>query len=114
MNRKISWIYAGLMIMALSGCANLTRQQADTATADASRDSTPVFNPHRVVPSQPAIIDAPFVTASEVNRQVYDKELVIGVEINGEARAYPINALTGPSREIINDTLGGQAIAASW
>ena len=111
MNRKICWIYIGSIIMALSGCANLIQQQADTAV---SRGLTPVFNPRRVVPSQPVIIDVPFVAASEVNRQVYDKELVIGVEINGEARAYPINALTGPSREIINDTLGGRAIAASW
>ena len=41
-------------------------------------------------------------------------ELVIGVEVNGAARAYPINQLTGPQREIINDVLGGTAIAATW
>ena len=43
-----------------------------------------------------------------------DNELVIGVEIDGQARAYPINQLTGPSREIINDVLAGTAIAATW
>jgi len=43
-----------------------------------------------------------------------DNELVLGLELNGEARAYPINMLTGPSREIINDTLGGIPIAATW
>ena len=32
----------------------------------------------------------------------------------GQARAYPINMLTGPSREIINDVLGGVPIAATW
>jgi hypothetical protein len=36
------------------------------------------------------------------------------VMINGESRAYPINMLTGPSREILNDRLGGTAIAATW
>ena len=45
---------------------------------------------------------------------VHDNELVIGVEVNGKARAYPINQLTGPQREIINDELGGTAIAATW
>ena len=41
-------------------------------------------------------------------------ELVLGVTVGKESRAYPINMLTGPSREILNDTLGGQAIAATW
>jgi hypothetical protein len=49
-----------------------------------------------------------------VKDEVTDNELVLGVVVNGEARAYPINMLTGPSREIINDTLGGTAIAATW
>lgn len=41
-------------------------------------------------------------------------ELIIGVEVNGKSRAYPINQLTGPQREIINDELGGTPIAATW
>jgi len=59
-------------------------------------------------------VDAPFIPADKVTDQVTDKELVIGVVIDGRARAYPINMLTGPSREIINDMLGGRAIAATW
>ena len=43
-----------------------------------------------------------------------DDELVLGIEINGEARAYPLNVLNGPLREIFNDTVGGRAIAATW
>lgn len=57
--------------------------------------------------TDPLIVDA---SESDVN----DNELVIGVEVDGQARAYPINQLTGPMREIINDTLGGTAIAATW
>jgi hypothetical protein len=34
--------------------------------------------------------------------------------VKGESRADPINMLTGPQREIINDRLGGRAIAATW
>ncbi len=59
-----------------------------------------------------AITDIPLKSASETDLR--DNELVLGVEVNGEARAYPINMLTGPSREILNDVLGGQAIAATW
>jgi hypothetical protein len=59
-----------------------------------------------------AITDPAIVSADQA--EVSDDELVIGVEVNGQARAYPINQLTGPNREIINDELGGTAIAATW
>lgn len=45
---------------------------------------------------------------------VADTELVLGVEINGESRAYPINMLTGPSREVFNDTLGDTNVVVTW
>lgn len=72
------------------------------------------FSPFQVVPPFPAITNAPVVTGRQVSGEVTDNELVLGVELNGEARAYPINMLTGPDREIINDRLGGVAIAATW
>ena len=73
------------------------------------------FRPIVVVPKAfPAIKNADFVSATVADKVVRDEELVLGVEINGEARAYPINMLKGPSREIINDKLGGQHIAATW
>lgn len=39
-------------------------------------------------------------------------ELVLGVELNGEARAYPITVLN--SREMVNDVVGGVPILATW
>jgi hypothetical protein len=53
-------------------------------------------------------------TVQEVQNALNPDELVIGVTVNGESRAYPINCLTGPSREILNDKLGGVPIAATW
>ncbi len=41
-----------------------------------------------------------------------DDELVIGVEINGQAKAYAIGPLNG--REMVNDTLGGVPILVTW
>ena len=61
-----------------------------------------------------AITDFPIVPVDEAERKLDPAELVLGVTVGGESRAYPINALTGPHREIINDQLGGQAIAATW
>ena len=37
---------------------------------------------------------------------------VIGVEINGEAKAYPVAHLNG--RELVIDELGGEPILVSW
>ena len=54
------------------------------------------------------------VIQSAADSDTAANELVIGVEVNGQARAYPINQLTGPQREIINDVLGDTAIAATW
>ena len=71
------------------------------------------YNPRQVIPKpMRAIVNPPVVKASRAT--IKDNELVIGVAVSGEARAYPINQLTGPRREIINDTLGGTAIAATW
>ncbi len=85
------------------------------AEAGTVRDAAgPVFRPQRVIPRQPPIVRPPVVAADKVTQQVDDRELVLGVVVKGQARAYPINMLTGPRREIINDTLGGRPIAATW
>ncbi len=72
------------------------------------------FNPRRVVPKFPPITEVKTLKAKDVKDEVTDAELVLGVVVGGVARAYPINMLTRPTREIINDVLGGRAIAATW
>ena len=41
-----------------------------------------------------------------------DEELVIGLSIGGEHRAYSVPYLS--SREIVNDTVGGVKVAVTW
>ena len=41
-----------------------------------------------------------------------DDDLILGVEINGEAKAYPISVMR--FREIVNDELGGVPILVTW
>ncbi len=62
----------------------------------------------------PTITKLTVKTAREADKLLRADELVLGVEIEGQARAYPINSLTGPRREVFNDTLAGQPIAATW
>lgn len=72
------------------------------------------FRPRQVVEPFEAIRSPKTVGVDEAGRYVSGGELVLGVVVKGEARAYPINQLTNPTREIINDKLGGLAIAATW
>lgn len=72
------------------------------------------FNPKVLMKPLPAIEEAAFLKAEEVEDEVFEDELVLGVVVGGEARAYPVNMMNGPRREIINDRVGGQAIAATW
>ncbi len=72
------------------------------------------YNPVQVIKRPfPAIKDPQLLEASEAD-SMRDDELVLALGIGDEYRAYPINMLTGPRREIINDTLGGRPIAATW
>ena len=67
-----------------------------------------------VAPPQPALTELPYKPVREAGSELKPDELVLGVEVGGEARAYPINMLSGPSHEILNDILGGRPIAATW
>ena len=83
-------------------------------SAAARAEEAREFRPRRVVPAFPAIENAKTVEAKAVTDEVRADELVLGVVVDGEARAYPINQLTRPTREIINDEIRGHAIAATW
>jgi len=51
-----------------------------------------------------------FVTAADAPLE--DDELIIGISLEGEAKAYPITVLR--FREIVNDELGGLPILVTW
>ncbi len=56
------------------------------------------------------IYEPQFVSAEEAPYR--PDELVMGVEINGDARAYPVGVLQ--QREIVNDVVGGRPILVTW
>ncbi len=60
----------------------------------------------------PAIDNPVFISAEEADSQYEPDELVIGVNFDGDARAYSIPLLS--SHEIVNDTVGGRKIAVTW
>ena len=61
----------------------------------------------------PAIDNPHFFPDLETANMFYnDGELVLGVEIDGDARAYSVPLLS--SHEIVNDVVGGKPIAVTW
>lgn len=73
------------------------------------------FQPKVVIKKPfPPITEFPILSAKQAEGKINDAELVLGIELDGQARAYPINMLTGPRREILNDTLADIPIAATW
>jgi hypothetical protein len=60
----------------------------------------------------PSIDNPAFYSVSEANREYADEELVLGVIIDGDARAYSTGLLSG--HEIVNDMVGGRPIAVTW
>ena len=60
----------------------------------------------------PAILDPEFVSVEEADEWMGPDELVLGLSINGDSRAYSVPMLS--SHEIVNDTVGGRKLAVTW
>ena len=60
----------------------------------------------------PSISNPSFVSAEEAGDEYGPDELVLGVEIDGDARAYSVPLLS--RHEIVNDVVGGKPIAVTW
>ena len=107
---------------AAAGAASTETQGADPAaasggvtaeaTAEARRaraDKIITVLPKDRIPS----IDFPFfIAADEAGNIMADEELVIGVSIDGDHRAYSVPHLS--RHEIVNDVVGGRPIAVTW
>lgn len=93
-----------------------------SASADSANSEAAVVEPPAVEELElvtllskdaiPSIDNPQFVTGDEADEQYSPDELVLGVEIDGDARAYSIPFLSG--HEIVNDVVAGQPIAVTW
>lgn len=74
------------------------------------------FRQRQVLPKQEPIHIDKFriATAEEAESRLKADELVIGVSFGDESRAYPLNMISGPTRELLNDKVGDRDIAVTW
>lgn len=59
----------------------------------------------------PALKNPKYI-AGEINTQLRKDDQMIGVFVNGEARAYPLRIMSW--HELVNDNIGGLPILVSW
>lgn len=60
----------------------------------------------------PAIDNPEFYSADEADSEYDPNEMVLGISINGDTRAYSTSFLD--RHEIVNDEVGGRKIAVTW
>ena len=122
-DRKRQLVVFAVVLLALSGFAFWPSGDPIQTAAGERVDPLSAYNPVLAGESLPAdfrqilprdairpVYDPTFAPADEVGWP--DSTDVIGVEINGEAKAYPVDHLNG--RELVVDELGGEPILVSW
>lgn len=60
------------------------------------------------------ITDLAITSALDAGSLILDQDFVIGVEVDGDCRAYAINMMGRPETELLNDTLRGRPIAVTF
>ncbi len=114
---RAQWLVGLLVAVAVGGVAlYVTQPKAHTATQrqSSSRDSLSADIKTILSVDDIRAIDQPrFITTDKAAKTGFEDKLqVIGVELGGEAHAYPISWLSRV--EIVNDRLGGKNIAVTW
>ena len=113
---KYAWcVFAAGLLGALSGCTAGDRHASSDSTDGQERTTTGGEPYHGVIQyraadAKPAILEPEFVGADET--VIASGTKVIGVFIEGEARAYPLFILN--NHQIVNDEVGGIPLSASW
>jgi hypothetical protein len=60
----------------------------------------------------PSIDKPKFTSVQEADKKLEDSELVVGLNVNGDIRAYPLQILVW--HEIVNDNVGGVPVAVTY
>ncbi len=105
-NRRVA--LATALLVAVASAAVAERPEPEV---HGTFDGDPMYT---VLPVDaiPAIRAPEFLNGEAADGQMSPDEPVLGVEIAGESHAYSLWQLD--SHEIVNDTVGGRAIAATW
>ncbi len=117
-------LLALLVAVAVAGCGNASSRSGSHSSAPRFDLSTQQgravlsgFDPRYLVASAspqsiPAIVRPQFESAAGASGLLRPSDFVIGVEVGGDARAYPVKLLA--LHEVVNDVVGGRPIVVTW
>jgi hypothetical protein len=106
-----------ITLAACSQGASSTGDPGSPSRTDAGYIPAPLVDPEDIISGGPPpdgippIDDPKFIPAGEVGF-LARAEPVLAVELNGDARAYPLQIMTW--HEIVNDTIGGLPVAVTY
>ncbi len=112
LKRNLPW---GIVVIAgLAVAYFVLRRPSETVEYQGSDGGEEAFRIVTLLPRDaiPAIDNPVFYNASEADLEYDPEELVLGVSIDGEHRAYSTSLLNG--HEIVNDTIAGRPISVTW
>lgn len=123
LSMKRTWLFGGVLLL-LAGVALVMAGGKPVPSSSPSVSSSPTsYDPVRAGEQLPdgyrallprdaitPVYEPTFVAAADAPWQ--DNALVIGVEIDGEAKAYPVSFLN--RREMVIDRLSGIPILVTW
>lgn len=98
----------------LPAAAAPERWRAQWPSTDFSKRAVPFEEIHEGGPPKDGIpaIDAPLFVASDGAHALVDRDPVVSLSIDGEARAYPVRVLIW--HEIVNDRIGGTDVSVTY
>ncbi len=104
---------AAALLLASPAIAQVDRWTAEGWRTDFTRTSVDLAEIRNVIPRDgiPAINGPLFVPAA-ADVDLVDREPVIGLVVNGDARAYPLRIMMW--HEIANDVVGGVPVAVTY
>jgi hypothetical protein len=115
MNNRIPISFLSLIIISFTAMAQQNPKNLDIDwKTDTSNRIAPIEEfTALLMPDEIPPIDKPeFWNAERATMTFFEHEPVIAIEINGEAKAYPLSILT--YHEIVNDTVGGTPVSVTY
>jgi hypothetical protein len=119
---RARWVtLAGALVITLAACghsgAGVREGSSGLSPADAASEPSPLIDPDDIIPGGPPPdgippIDDPKFLAPGAVGFLSNREPVLAVEVNGEAKAYPLQIMIW--HEIVNDTIGGVPVSVTY
>jgi hypothetical protein len=113
-------VVVGVLLTRTDSSEPLPAPPIPTTAAGSEREpeaepTEPTFQPvKKIVVALKPVTSLPSVRGDDPAAGMSDGETVIGIEVAGAARAYPLATMVTPQTEVFNDTVGDHPVVITW